>query len=185
MKGKELMPATNFSTADLIGPMEALAPPESFLNATFFPKESYFTGRHCQVDTRRARRWLAPIVKRGQVGRVVAREPYKTSFFEVPELRPTRETSVADLDDRLLGESAYSRKSPSERLADLIARDIIDLIDSVTRRVEQMTSSVLFSGGFSYLLDDGSTETLSYGTVTPIVPSVLWDATSGSDPIKD
>ena len=48
-----------------------------------------------------------------------------------------------------------------------------------------MTASLLFNGSFSYLLDDGSVETLSYGTVTPIVPSVLWDATSGSDPIKD
>ena len=42
-----------------------------------------------------------------------------------------------------------------------------------------MTSSLLFNGGFSYLLDDGSVETLSYGTVTPIVPSETWDATTG------
>ena len=179
------MPVTQFSSADLIPALEALAPPETFLNRTFFPKESFFVGRFCQVDTRKSRRWLAPIVKRGQIGRVVAREPFKTSFFEVPEIRAVRETAVTDLDDRLAGETAYSRRSGAERLAEIVARDITELVDAATRRIEAMTASLLFNGGFSYLLDDNSVETLSYGTVTPVVPSVLWDATTGSDPCKD
>ena len=95
------MAVTQFSSADLIPAMEALAPPETFLNTTFFPGTSYFTGRFCQVDSRKSRRWIAPVVKRGQIGRVVGREPFKTSFFESPEVRAVRETSVADLDDRL------------------------------------------------------------------------------------
>ena len=179
------MAVTQFSTVDMIPAMEALVPPQSFLNATFFPQTSFFTGRFCQVDSRKARRWLAPVTKRNQVGRVILREPIKTSFFEPPEVRAVRETSVADLDDRLIGESGYSRKTGDERLAAIVAADIIDLVGAVTRRIEQMTSSLLFTGSFSYLLDDLSTETLSYGTVTSVVPSVLWDATSGSDPIKD
>jgi hypothetical protein len=48
-----------------------------------------------------------------------------------------------------------------------------------------MSSDLLFRGEISYLLDDNSTETLSYGSVVPVIPTVLWDATSGSDPIKD
>ena len=179
------MPITQFSSADLIPAMEQLAPPESFLNQTFFPKESYFTGRFCQVDTKKSRRWLAPVCKRGQVGRIVAREPFKTSFYEVPEIRAVRETAVTDLDDRLAGETAYSRRSGAERLAEIVARDLTELVEAATRRIEQMTASLLFSGGFSYLLDDNSVETLSYGTITPITPSVLWDATTGSDPCKD
>jgi major capsid protein E len=176
---------TQFTSVDMIPAMEALAPPESFLNATFFPRTSFFAGRFCQVDFRRARRWLAPVVKRNQIGRVVARPPLETRFYEVPEVRGVRETAVADLDDRLLGESAYAKRTGAERLADLVAQDILDLVGATTRRIEKMTSDLLFTGAISYLLDDGSTETLSYGTVTPIVPSVLWDATSGSDPIKD
>ena len=179
------MPVTQFTSADLLPALEALAPPETFLNRTFFPGTSYFVGRFAQVDSRKARRWLAPIVKRGQIGRVVAREPYKTSFFEVPEIKAVRETSVSDLDDRLAGETAYSRRSGAERLAEIVARDLTELVDATTRRIEQMTASLLFTGGFSYLLDDNSVETLSYGSVTPVVPSVLWDATTGSDPCKD
>ena len=177
------MAVTQFSSADMIPALEALAPAESFLNRTFFPRESYFTGRFCQVDSKKARRWIAPIVKRGQIGRVVAREPITTRFFEVPEVRPTRETAVTDLDDRLMGESAYSRRSGAERLAEIVAADIVDLVGAVTRRVEKMTSDLLFGGAISYLLDDGSTETLSYGTITPIVPATPWDG--AGDPIAD
>jgi hypothetical protein len=176
---------TQFSTVDMIPAMEAIQPPQSFLNTTFFPRESFFIGRFAQVDTKKARRWIAPLVKRGQIGRVVAREPIVTKFFEVPDVRATRETSVSDLDDRLAGESAYSRRTPSERLAEIIAADLVDLVAAVTRRVEKMSSDLLFTGSISYLLDDGSVETLSYGSVTPIIPSVLWDAATGSDPIKD
>jgi hypothetical protein len=183
-KGRNIMPATNFSTADLIAPMEQLAPPETFLNKTFFPRESYFIGRFCGVDTRKARRWIAPVVKRGQIGRVVAREAITTKFFEVPDVRAVRETSVTDLDDRLAGETAYSRRTPAERLADVVAADLIDLVGATTRRIEKMSSDLLFSGSISYLLDDGSTETLTYGTITPVVPATLWDVPT-SDPIKD
>ena len=179
------MAVTHFNTVDMLPVMAELAVPETFLNRTFFGRGTFFTGRFCQVDSKKARRWLAPVVKRNQIGRVVAREPITTKFFEVPELRPTRETSVADLDDRLLGESAYSRRTADERLAEIVAADIIDLVDAITRRIEQMSASLLFNGSFSYLLDDNSTETLSYGSVVPVVPAVLWDATSGSDPIKD
>ena len=45
------MPVTHFASADLIPALEALAPPETFLNRTFFPRESYFVGRFCQVDS--------------------------------------------------------------------------------------------------------------------------------------
>jgi hypothetical protein len=83
-----------------------------------------------------------------------------------------------------MGESAYWRRTPTERLAEIVAQDLTELVGAVTRRVEKMTSDLLFTGSISYLLDDGSTETLSYGTITPVVPTTLWDSPA-SDPIKD
>ena len=50
-----------------------------------------------------------------------------------------RETAVTDLDDRLAGETAYSRRTGAERLAEIVARDLIELVDAATRRIEQMT----------------------------------------------
>ena len=95
-----------------------------------------------------------------------------------------RVTMVTDLDVRAFGENAYSKKTPQERFTDLVVRDIVDLTQSAQRRIEQMTSSLLFTGEFSYRLDSGETETLDYGTVTPIVPATKWDATN-SDPLGD
>jgi hypothetical protein len=118
------MAVTQFSSADLIPALEVLQPPESFLNATFFPQTSYFIGRFCQVDTRKARRWIAPVVKRGQIA---------------------RETTVSDLDDRLMGESAYSRRTPTERLAEVVAQDLIELVGAVKRRIENMNSHLLIT----------------------------------------
>jgi hypothetical protein len=178
------MPATTeFTTVDMLTGMEQLVPAEQFLNAIFFPKTQFFVGRFAQIDTRKARRLLAPVVKRGQSGRAISREPVVSRFYDVPEVKPVRITSVADLDERLLGESTYSKRSPDERLIDLVAQDIIDLTNSIMRRIEQMTASILLTGAFGYLLDDGATETLDYGTISPIIPTGKWDATG--DPIAD
>jgi hypothetical protein len=92
--------------------------------------------------------------------------------------------TVADLEERVLGESSYLRKSSDERLADVLAADSIDLINAITRRVEKMSSDLLFAWTISYLLDSGDVETLDYGTVTPIVPAVKWDQ-AASDPLAD
>src|SRR5262245_12102858 len=166
------MPATqlDFSTVALLEALQQAPIAETFLNATFFPQTRFFVGRFCQVDTRKARRLLAPVVKRGQPGRVVSREPLATNFFEVPEIRPVRVTTVADLEERTAGESGYSRRTPDERFAEILASDQIELINSTVRRIEKMSSDLLFSGAISYLLDSGDVETLDYGVVTPVVP---------------
>jgi hypothetical protein len=126
---------------------------------------------------------LAPIVKRGQPGREVAREAVTSKFYEVPEIKPIRVSTVADLDQRVIGENSYSRRSAEERLGEIIAKDIAELTDSIVRRIEQMASSLLLSGSISYLLDDGTTESLVYGAVTPTVPTAKWDA--AGDPVAD
>ena len=82
-----------------------------------------------------------------------------------------------------MGESAYSKRTGAERLAEIVAADIVDLVSAVQRRVEKMSSDLLFNGAISYLLDDGSVETLSYGTIAPIVSATPWDA--AGDPIAD
>jgi hypothetical protein len=38
-----------------------------------------------------------------------------------------------------------------------------------------MSSQLLFKGSITYLLDDGTTETLEYGTPTEVTPAVTWD----------
>ena len=174
---------TEFDTVAILTAMEGLTPAEQFLTQTLFPRTTFFEGRFAQVDSRRGRRLLAPITKRGQPGREVAREPVKSSFYEVPEIKPIRVSTVVDLDERVIGENAYSKRSAEERLGEIIGRDIADLTDSIVRRIEKMASDLLLNGSISYALDDGTTESLVYGTITPTVPTAKWDA--AGDPVAD
>ena len=82
------------------------------------------------------------------------------------------------------GENAYTRRSPEERLGEIIGKDIVDLTDSIVRRIEAMASSLLLTGSISYALDDGGVESLVYSSsITPTVPTAKWDA--ACDPIAD
>jgi hypothetical protein len=112
---------TEFDTVAMLSAMEGLTPAEQFLTQTLFPRTTFFEGRFAQVDSRKGRRLLAPIVKRGQPGREVAREAVTSKFYEVPEIKPIRVSTVADLDQRVIGENSYSRRSAEERLGEIIA----------------------------------------------------------------
>ena len=121
--------------------MEGLTPAEQFLTQTFFPRTQFFEGRFAQVDSRKGRRLLAPIVKYGQPGRAIAREAVTTKFYDPPEIKPVRVSTVVDLDQRLLGENSYTRRSAEERLGEIIGKDIVDLTDAIVRRIEKMASA--------------------------------------------
>ena len=129
---------TEFDTVGMLTAMEGLTPAEQFLTQTLFPRTTFFEGRFAQVDSRKGRRLLAPVVKRGQPGRAVSREAIETKFYDPPELKPVRVSTVVDLDQRVLGENAYTRRSAEERLAEIIAKDLADLTDSIVRRIEKM-----------------------------------------------
>ena len=49
-----------------------------------------------------------------------------------------RETSVTDLDDRLAGETASWRRTGAERLAEIVARDLTELVERGHTQIEQM-----------------------------------------------
>ena len=72
---------TEFDTVAMLEAMEGLTPAEQFLTQTLFPRTTFFEGRFAQVDSRKGRRLLAPIVKRGQPGSEVAREPVTTQVL--------------------------------------------------------------------------------------------------------
>lgn len=178
------VPEVLYSTTEMLKSFEQIPPAETFLNNTFFGDVSYFDGKLCQVDYRKARRLLAPIVRRGQFGRVVKRPPVRTSFFDVPTIAPIRPLTVADLEDRDVGATVYDSRSAADRLAFDVADDYVDLRESVSRRLEWMTSQLLFEGKISYPLDDGSTESLDYGSPIEIIPPLPW-TDDDSDPFRD
>jgi len=173
-----------YSTTELIESFRDVPVADTFLNRTFFGDERFFDGKFCQVDFKQGRRLLAPLIKRGQLGRVLERPPIRTSFFDVPTIAPMRPLTVADLDDRLSGETVYDRRPAGERMAEVLADDYLECREAIVRRIEWMTSQLLFKGSITYLLDDGTTDTLEYGTPSEVTPALTWDD-ADADPFKD
>lgn len=91
-------------------------------------------------------RKIAPFVNPKVGGVVLEREGYSTNSFEAPELSPMRVTTAEDMLKRLPGETVYAGKTPEERAAEILGRDLSDLDDIITRREEAMCAEALFSG---------------------------------------
>ena len=79
-------------------------------------------------------RKIAPCVNPKVGGVVLEREGYSTNSFEAPELSPMRVTTAEDMLKRLPGETVYAGKTPEERAAEILGRDLSDLDDIITRR---------------------------------------------------
>jgi len=45
-------------------------------------------------------------------------------------------------------------------VAEIMADDHVECQEAIVRRIEWMSSQLLFKGSITYLLDDGATETL-------------------------
>jgi hypothetical protein len=46
----------------------------------------------------------------------------------------------------VIGETSYSRRSPEEKLAEIVVADALDLMNAIVRRVEKMSADVPFQG---------------------------------------
>ena len=87
----------------------ALAPPETFLNRRSSPGNRISSAGSARLT--RANRG-AGSRRSSSAGRSAALwrgNHTRRRSYEVPEVRAVRETAVTDLDDRLAGETAYSR----------------------------------------------------------------------------
>ncbi|SFP10929.1 major capsid protein [Salibacterium halotolerans] len=159
-----------YDTRTMLAAVEQMIPTHTFLRDTFFPNSITFRSEHVDVDYFKGRRKMAPFVSPRKTGQVMDRSGYEAQSFKPPLIKPQRIITGEDLHHRSPGEQVYSRRSPQRRAAEMIARDIEDLDDAITRRVEWMIAQVLFTGkvnvkgdGVDAVLDFGFTnmETLS------------------------
>lgn len=165
--------------------VERMSKPTTFLRDTFFKGREYSTTDKVDIDMKKGSRKIAPFVHEKLGGKLVENSGFKTETFAPPLVAPYKVTTAADIMKRSMGENIYSAKSPDERAAEKLVKDLAELEEMVTRREELMCSQALFNGkitvqgdGLDYEIDFGFTnkETLS-GTDK-------W-TDSASDPIAD
>jgi hypothetical protein len=135
-----------YNTRTMMRAVELLLPPRTFLMDTFFPNFETKVTEEIDVDFKKGKRKMAPFVAPRIGGKVMDRQGFTTRSYKVPKIAPERVISVDDIKYRSLGESLYSSKTPEQRAREVLANDLIELDDYITRREEWMCREVLFNG---------------------------------------
>lgn len=156
----------------------------TFLRDMFFKPENIrtFDTPFVDVDYMKSRRRMAPFVSPRLAGKAISREGFTTKTYQPPQLKPFREITGANLQKRVAGDNVYTRRSPEDRAQIILARDIIDLDTSITRREEWMYAQILFTGKVR-MIGEGVDEELDFSfTQKEVLSGTDKWTDAGSDP---
>lgn len=179
-----------FSTQTMLGMIQAADfRPKTFLKSRYFSNEVSFPTNQIAVDIVDALgRKVAAFVNPKIGGEAVARQGYRTDFYEAPEVSPMRVTTADDLLHRMAGESIYTSLTPAERAARVLGSDLRDLDEIITRREEVMCAEALFKGKVTVKGDGYDEEVVYWDSDSSKQPKTTlakkWDATD-ANPLAD
>lgn len=134
--------------------------PSTLLVDTFFNNEATFMTESVQVEYRKGSRSLAPFIVPGASGVNMGRNGSTLREYTPPMMAPKRVITEKNIHQRGFGENIYSDKTPAQRAAEIMARDMLETIDMCTRTQEWMAAQLLTTGqcvcrGYA---DDGKKE---------------------------
>lgn len=135
-----------FEPRTMLAFVESMSKPNTFLRDTFFKGREFSTTKQVDIDIKKGSRKIAPFVNEKIGGKLVENSGYKTETFEPPLVAPYKITTAADIQKRSMGENIYSAKSPDERAAEKLVKDLAELEEMITRREELMCAQALFEG---------------------------------------
>lgn len=156
----------------------------TWLRDRYFTNRPTFNTQKIDFDIiGKGKRRIAPFVNPKAGGIVLEREGYRTESYEAPEVSPMRVTTAEDMLKRLPGETVYSGKSPTQRAAEILGRDLSELDDIITRREEVMCAEALFTGKVT-VQGEGYDEEIKYWAQLAAAEqpkttlATKWDATA-------
>lgn len=135
-----------YKTYTLLKAVETMPVFRTFLKDTFFPTPETFVTEDVILEFRKGKRKMAPFVAPRVGGVTVDRDGYKAAKFTAPKMAPQRSLTVDDLMIRGIGESIISNRTPEQRQAEILAKDLKELEQMIARREEWMASQILFNG---------------------------------------
>ena len=179
------MPLNLYDTRTMLQAIEMMMPAQTFLRDTFFPSTDTFLTEHVDVDYYKGRRKMAPFVSPRSSGKVMDREGFTTKSFKPAMIKPQRIITGDDINKRSIGENIYSTRSPDERAAEILAQDLTELDEAITRREEWMAAQILFTGKVDIIGEDvNATLDFDFTNKETLSGTDLWSAAE-SDPIAD
>ncbi|NDY56663.1 major capsid protein [Desulfovibrio sulfodismutans] len=149
-----------FSSREMLEVVETVYPVGDFLLETFFHFSDpvVHISEYVDVDVVKGGRRLAAFVNPLSEGKPVERKGYSTKTLIPPYVKPFRITTAGDLLKRLPGEHVYGGKSPQERAAYQLGRDLLDLMTQINRRIGWMAAQILNTGKVVCVGEDISLE---------------------------
>lgn len=174
-----------YSTKTMLSSINQMLPVYTFFRDTFFPNTVTSPTEEVEVDYKKGKRKMAPFVAPRRGGVVVTRDGFTTKSYKVPKIAPVRIMTADDLSRRSMGENPYSAKDPEDRAKELLATDMIELDDMITRREEWMCREVMLNGkvlmegeGFEQQVDYKFTNRIT------LTGNAKW-TNEASDPLAD
>jgi len=140
------LPVSIYDTRTMMQALEIMPPVRTFFRDTFFPGVNTFVTEKVDVDFKKGKRKMAPFVARRSGGINVDRQGLRTDTYTTPYIAPQRVLSKDDIGNRMLGENVYSTRTPEQRAQELLARDLVELDEMITRREEWFCRQILLSG---------------------------------------
>lgn len=126
--------------------VEAFPQDSTYLVDTFSKVGEAFPDDEIEIQTMKGHRPLAPYVNELLPGKVILRTGFSAKQYKPALLKPMRIITRHDLKVRQAGENLINPKSPEERYNDLVAKDLVDLNSTISRREVQQLAELMFTG---------------------------------------
>lgn len=150
-----------FEPRTMLDAIEEMHPPTLFLRDTFFPQAEPADTEHLDVDIVKGSRTMAPFVHPLAEGRMVEGEGFETKSIKPGYIKPKMVTTAGDALKRQAGEVIYAGgKSPAERAAAKLGKDLAKLMADIDRREEWMAAKIMDSGTVTMTIKAESGEQL-------------------------
>lgn len=174
-----------YSTRTMLQAINIMKPAYTFFRDTFFGNVETYLTENVDFDFKKGKRKMAPFVAPRIGGIVMDRQGFDTRTLKTPKIAPERVITTDDIKTRSMGENIYSQKTPADRESELLATDLIELDEYITRREEWMCREVLYNGKI-IISGDGFEQQVDYSFTNKevLAGTALWNTSTGT-PIKD
>lgn len=178
-----------YGTRTMMKAINLMKPTNTFLSDSFFGTSETTLTEKVEVDIKKGRRKMAPFVAPRVGGIVMVREGFETKTIGTPKIAPERLLTIDNITQRGLGENVYSNRTPEERAQELLANDLIELDDAITRRKEWMCRELLLTGKIDIIEETDNGKTIEkevnfgFSNIKTLSGEDLWASTK-SDPME-
>lgn len=173
-----------FSTGVLRRVVAELPQPTPFILNTFFREEQREDTEEIHFDVDTGSRRIAPFVSPIVAGKVVASRGFKTSTFKPAYVKDKRVFNPSRALKRVIGERIGGEFSPEQRRQILLAYELQDQLDMLTRRQEVMAIEAMRTGKITVAGDEYPTVEVDFGREGTLTKALTTTARWGEDGVS-